>query len=155
MGAAPGAIALFPFKDYPQERLYKVGSPLIEYGANVVNTLNVAIQMLNDLPALVPVLKQALPTLFPGAEKEHYGVVGQAALNSLAIALADKWTDAVKTSWLKIWTTIVSVIFPENLSAASSPTAEGIVATDASETDAKKNADDESKKADDKKKAEA
>merc|ERR1712187_614187 len=113
MGAAPGAIALFPFKDYPQERLYKVGSPLIDYGAQVVNTLNVAIQMLNDLPALVPVLKTALPGLFPGAQKEHYGIVGQAALNSLAIALGRYWKEPVKNAWLKIWTTVVSVVFSE------------------------------------------
>merc|ERR1712187_557449 len=97
--------------DYPQERLYKVGSPLVEYGATIVNTLNVAIGMLNDLPALVPVLKSALPGLFPGAQKEHYGVVGQAALNSLAIALGGYWKDPVKNAWLKIWTTIVSVMF--------------------------------------------
>merc|ERR1712151_1198853 len=110
---APEAIALFPFRDYPQERLYKVGSPLIDYGAKIVNTLNVAIGMLNDLPSLVPVLRTALPDLFPGAEKVHYGVVGQAALNSLAIALGRYWTEPVKNAWLKIWTTVVSVMFPE------------------------------------------
>merc|ERR1712019_275947 len=108
-----GAIGLFPFKDYPQERLYKVGSPLIPYGANIVNTLNVAIGMLTDLPALVPVLRTALPDLFPGAQKPHYGVVGQAALNSLEIALGGYWTEAVKNAWLKIWTTVVAVMFPE------------------------------------------
>merc|ERR1711953_240422 len=74
---------------------------------------NVAIGMLTDLPALVPVLKTALPDLFPGAVKEHYGVVGQAALNSLEIALGRYWQEPVKNAWLKIWTTIVSVMFPE------------------------------------------
>merc|ERR1712014_420443 len=78
-----------------------------------VNTLNVAIQMLNDLPALVPVLKTALPGLFPGAQKEHYGIVGQAALNSLAIALGRYWQEPVKNAWLKIWNTVVAVVFAE------------------------------------------
>merc|ERR1712187_866832 len=131
----------------------------------VVNGVNVAIQMLTDLPAFVPILKIALPGLFPGAQKEHYGVVGQAALNSLAIALGRYWTEPVKNAWLKIWTTVVSVMFPEEeakpaevpdpsaeVEAQEIKVEENKQATKAQEDEAKKKALEDKKKAEAEKK---
>jgi len=110
---APEAIDLFPFKDHPKHDLYKVGSPLISYGVKVFNTFTVAIGMLNDLPALAPVLQASLPRLFPGAKKDLYDIIGQACANSLAAALGEYWNDHVKSTWLKTWSTIISLSFPE------------------------------------------
>lgn len=123
---APEAIALFPqLNDVPKERLYSVGSPLVAYGAKIVSTLTEGIGMLTDVPSLVPFLKSALPDLIPAATKEHYGVIGQAALTSLEFALSHYWTEPVKNAWLKIWTTIVSIVFPDEGKSVKSVIKEG------------------------------
>merc|ERR1712187_288710 len=79
------------------------------------------------------------PGLFPGAQKEHYGIVGQAALNSLAIALGRYWQEPVKNAWLKIWNTVVAVVFAEE---ETKPAEESKETTEA---DAKRKAEEEEK----------
>merc|ERR1712087_839543 len=37
---------------------------------------------------------------------EHYDVVGQAVIASLGTALGDKFTDAVKNAWIKVYTVV-------------------------------------------------
>merc|ERR1712107_156210 len=90
-----------------------------------------------------------------GAQKEHYGIVGQAALNSLAIALGRYWKEPVKNAWLKIWTTVVSVLFPaeeakadESVEAKPDKEAEKTVQEEDEEAERKKLEEDEKKKAD-------
>merc|ERR1712232_795813 len=68
---APEAIALFPFKDVPQNELYAAGGALEKYGRRIVTTVDRGIKNLDDLVVLVPILKTAVPPLFPGATKEH------------------------------------------------------------------------------------
>jgi hypothetical protein len=109
---APEAIALFPFKDVPKDKLYLPGGDLEKYGTRIVMTFDTGIKNLGDLGIVVPILKEHVPPLFPGAAKEHYGIIGQAIVNSLFFANGPVFTDAVKNSWLKVWTTIVSVLFP-------------------------------------------
>merc|ERR1712060_704566 len=87
---------------------------------------------------------------------EHYGVVGQAVLNSLAIALGRYWQEPVKNAWLKTWTTIVSVMFPEEEAklvenAETAGAVEESKPAEAAEEVDKKKDDEEAKK----KKAEA
>eukprot|EP00933_Yihiella_yeosuensis_P025877 TRINITY_DN2006_c0_g3_i1.p1 TRINITY_DN2006_c0_g3~~TRINITY_DN2006_c0_g3_i1.p1 ORF type:complete len:197 (-),score=45.45 TRINITY_DN2006_c0_g3_i1:83-604(-) len=99
---APGALELFPFKN--DANLYGPGSALETHATKVVETVAVAVGMLNDLPSLVPVL-QGLGTKHVGynVKPEHYDVVGQALIASLTVALGAKFTEPVKNSYLKLW----------------------------------------------------
>jgi len=70
---APGALALFSFKDNPD--LYT--SPvLIKHGLIVVSTVGKAVSGLADLPALIPILRNlGLAHTKRGILPEHYPVV--------------------------------------------------------------------------------
>jgi hemoglobin-like flavoprotein len=63
--AAPAALQLFPFKD--ELDLYK-SSALKRHALGVMTTVGKAVNMLDDLEALVPVLKEL------GAKHVNYGV---------------------------------------------------------------------------------
>ena len=63
--AAPAALQLFPFKD----ELDIYSSPALKtHALGVMKTVGTAVSMLDDLPALVPVLKDL------GAKHVKYGV---------------------------------------------------------------------------------
>merc|ERR1712100_880504 len=81
------------------------------HAANVVSTLATAVGLLRDLPTLVPVL-QALGKRHVGYSviPDHYDVVGQAIIKSLGTALGDKFTEPVKNAYLKVYTTVKTVM---------------------------------------------
>merc|ERR550525_1379893 len=99
---APGALQLFPFKD-DSENLWKCGGRATAHANKVVQTLDTAVKLLNDLGTLVPVLQElGLKHVGFNVLPEHYDVVGQAAIASLETALGDKFTPTVRNSWLKV-----------------------------------------------------
>jgi len=110
---APGAIALFSFKDDGVEpvHLFRLGSPATAHVTKVVTTVGTAVSLLRDLDTLVPVL-QALGLKHGGlgVVAEHYDVVGEAVIESLAVALGPQFTEPVKNAWLKIFTTVKTVM---------------------------------------------
>merc|ERR1712232_1061582 len=103
---APGAIALFSFRDDGVEptKLFRVGSPATAHATGVVSTVGTAVSLLNDLKTLVPVLQGlGLKHQGLGVVPEHYDVVGEAVIESLAVALGANFTEPVKNAWLKIY----------------------------------------------------
>jgi hypothetical protein len=80
---------------------------LATHASAVVSTVATAVGLLRDLPTLVPVL-QDLGKKHGGygVIAEHYDVVGQALIKSLATALSDKFTESVKNSYLKMYTVV-------------------------------------------------
>merc|ERR1712232_1547885 len=110
---APAAIALFSFKNDGVEptKLFRLGSPATAHATKVVTTVGTAVSLLTDLPTLVPVLQAlGLKHQSLGVAPEHYDIVGEAVIESLAVALGPNFTDPVKNAWLKIYTTVKTVM---------------------------------------------
>jgi len=102
--SAPAALQLFPFKD----ELDVYSSPALKtHALGVMQTVGTAVSMLNDVPALVPVLKElGAKHVQYGVKDPHYAIVGKALLTTLENKLGDLWTEDVKTAW----TETVSVV---------------------------------------------
>ena len=126
---APEAKGLFPFSRGRQsdEDLYN-NLYLKKHGANVVMTVNTAVNGLSDLDALVPVL-QGLGKrhVAYGVLPPHYGVVGQALIATLGAALGDAFTDDVKTAWLAVYGIVQTTMIGDNYDAEGQPKVEEAV----------------------------
>ena len=112
---APGALQMFSFKDTGTAEdpvtLFKLGSPAVAHVTKVVTTVGTAVSLLTDLDTLVPVLQAlGLKHQTLGVAPEHYDIVGEAVIESLAVALGPNFTDPVKNAWLKIYTTVKTVM---------------------------------------------
>jgi hemoglobin-like flavoprotein len=73
-------------------------------------TISKAVELLTDLPTLVPIL-QGLGQrhIKYGVKAEHYGSVGQALLDTLAKMLGAAFTDAHKAAWVWVYGVISTV----------------------------------------------
>merc|ERR1712232_1546959 len=106
-------IALFSFKDDGVDplKLFRLGSPATAHVTKVVTTVATAVSLLTDLPTLVPVLQGlGIKHQSLGVVPEHYDVVGEAIIESLAVALGANFTEPVKNAWLKVYTTVKTVM---------------------------------------------
>eukprot|EP00189_Rhodosorus_marinus_P010075 CAMPEP_0184741346 /NCGR_PEP_ID=MMETSP0315-20130426/4360_1 /TAXON_ID=101924 /ORGANISM="Rhodosorus marinus, Strain UTEX LB 2760" /LENGTH=182 /DNA_ID=CAMNT_0027211553 /DNA_START=130 /DNA_END=678 /DNA_ORIENTATION=- len=80
--------------------------------------LSTAVDILDkDVDGLVATL-QALARRHHryGARPEHYGAVGLALVRALQTALGDRFDGEVRTSWVHLYSTIVSVMLPVTVS---------------------------------------
>jgi len=74
------------------------------HGLAVVKTVGAAVDGLQDLPALVPVLENlGFKHAAYAVKPEHYPVVGAAFLSTLSDGLGDAYTPAVKDAYTKMW----------------------------------------------------
>ncbi|WP_437781521.1 globin family protein [Sorangium sp. So ce1097] len=82
-----------------------------EQKRKLMQTLAVAVDGLNNLPKLVPVL-QALGVRHHGymVEDRHYDVVGEALLWTLREGLGDGFTRDVETAWTEVYGVIADVM---------------------------------------------
>jgi len=105
---APSALALFSFKD--EEPLLE-SEKLKSHGLKVMKTVSVAVSSLNDVPSLLPILEElGRKHVAYGVAKEHYPVVGQALLDTLALGLGEQFTPALKAAWAEIYGVISSTM---------------------------------------------
>ena len=87
---APGALQLFSFKD--TRNLYE-NPKFKNHAKKVVNTVGVAVGLIDNLEELVPILQELGKTHVPrDVLPEHYPIVGQALLDTLEAGLGDKCT---------------------------------------------------------------
>jgi hemoglobin-like flavoprotein len=69
-------------------------------GRHLMSTLAVAVRGLDDLEALVPIVRSlGRRHLGYGVRDEHYAAVGEALLWTLERALGDGFTPAVRAAW--------------------------------------------------------
>jgi len=89
----PGSEAL-----YQSERFMK-------HATGVIDTVNTAVSMLApDLDPLIEVLHDlGQKHAQYGSLPAHYAVVGRALMDTLEMALGDKFTAEVKTAWARIY----------------------------------------------------
>eukprot|EP00927_Polykrikos_kofoidii_P012495 TRINITY_DN15387_c0_g1_i2.p2 TRINITY_DN15387_c0_g1~~TRINITY_DN15387_c0_g1_i2.p2 ORF type:complete len:175 (-),score=39.41 TRINITY_DN15387_c0_g1_i2:302-826(-) len=111
---APQVFQLFSFKGGAQAdglndpiKLWRAGGPATKHATGVVTTVATAIGMLTELDMLVPILKElGARHVGYGVVPAHYDVVGEALIESLAVALGTNFTPAVKNAYLKVFTTV-------------------------------------------------
>ena len=109
---APGALELFSFK--ATKNLYE-NVKFKSHVKKVVNTVGVAVEYLDDLGELVPILQQQGRDHVPrGVEPEHYPIVGQALLDTLEAGLGDKWTPQLKSAWTTAYKVISDTMIGTN-----------------------------------------
>lgn len=98
----PGALALFP-KFSKEPNMYE--SALFKsHVLGVVTTVDTAIGMLNDLPALVPILNAlGKAHLKYGVKPPHYDLVGTAFLTTLSKGLGDAYTPEVAEAYTVVY----------------------------------------------------
>ena len=91
------------------------------HARNVITTVDVAVSLLeqNDMDTLVTALKDlGGKHVAYGVVEEHYPIVGQALLTTLATALGDAFTTEVKEAW----TSVFGVITEQMLQGAKDVT---------------------------------
>jgi len=86
---------------------------MIVQGKALVKMITAALGLLNETTQLVEALQGlAWGHAGKGVVSSQYGVVGETLLWTLAKVLGEAFTDEVKTSWLKIYCVMLSVILP-------------------------------------------
>jgi hemoglobin-like flavoprotein len=82
-----------------------------EQKKKLMQTLSVAVDGLNNLPRLVPVLKD-LGARHAGymVQEHHYDLVGEALLWTLREGLGDDFTDEVELAWTEVYTLVADVM---------------------------------------------
>ena len=103
---------LFPFASGPA--LYK-SAALKKHAVNVVKTVGKAVELLEDLDTLVPILT-SLGTRHVkyGIVEAHYLVVGQALLETLAEGLGDDFTPEAKVAWEAVFGIVSETMIGSN-----------------------------------------
>lgn len=93
---------------------------MVEQGKRLMSMIAAAVQGLDDLESLVPVV-QDLGRRHQryGVKADHYGTVGQALLDTLAKGLGDAFTDDVRLAW----TAVYGVLSTTMIAAAQEATA--------------------------------
>ncbi|MEM7132374.1 MAG: globin family protein [Chloroflexota bacterium] len=86
-------------------------SDIEEQQKKFIETLEIAVQALNNLQVLVPVLQRlAIRHVDYGARNEHYDTVGNALIWALEQGLGDHFTEEVRDSWSAVYDLISSVM---------------------------------------------
>ena len=77
---------------------------MVEQGKKLMTTLKIAVDGLDDLDRLVPVVRVlGLRHLESGVKEAHYATVGAALLWTLEQGLGDAYTPAVKNAWANVY----------------------------------------------------
>lgn len=110
---APAVAALFYknlFEADPTLRpLFR--SDMVEQGERLMRMLAVAVNGLDDVPALRGRLESlAERHVGYGVQEPHYATVGQALLKTLEQGLADGFTPAVQHAWTEVYAAIAEIM---------------------------------------------
>lgn len=82
-----------------------------EQGAKLMKMIGMAVNALNDIPALIPVVESLGERHVDyGVEDEHYDTVGEALIWTLGQGLGDDFTEEVKDAWIVTYTTLATVM---------------------------------------------
>src|SRR5262249_8558037 len=80
---------------------------MAEQRRKLMASLAVVVRGLSDLPSILPAASAlAKRHVNYGAKPEHYPVVGETLLWTLARALGPRWTPAVASAWTAAYTTL-------------------------------------------------
>ena len=110
---APTAAELFYGKlfelDPSLKPLFK--GDMTEQGAKLMKMIGMAVNSLNDLEGLVPVVQSLGERHVDyGVKDEHYDTVGEALIWTLGQGLGEAFTDDVKYAWVTTYTLLATVM---------------------------------------------
>lgn len=84
---------------------------MAEQGRKLMTMLGAALNNVNKLDTLHPALQSmGRRHIAYGVEKYHYGVVGQALINTLEMAFGAAFTMEVRTAWVTLYGALVEAI---------------------------------------------
>lgn len=110
---ADTAAELFYGRLFELEPEYKkmFKNDMTEQGKKLMKTINIAVEALDDVEPLVPVLKKmGADHAGYGVKERDYNVVGAALLWTLEKGLGDAFTDEVKNAWGAVYELLASVM---------------------------------------------
>ncbi len=110
---ADKAAELFYGRLFELEPEYKAmfKNDMTEQGKKLMKTINIAVEALNDVEPLIPVLKQmGADHAGYGVKDRDYNVVGAALLWTLEQGLGDAFTDEVRNAWGAVYELLASVM---------------------------------------------
>lgn len=82
-----------------------------EQGKKLMKTINIAVEALDDVEPLIPVLKKmGADHVGYGVKERDYNVVGAALIWTLEKGLGDAFTDEVKNAWGAVYEVLASVM---------------------------------------------
>ena len=110
--AAPSTLQMFSFgalKNYRSTEKYK------DHTVKVASTLSTAVENLQNLGELAPILKNLGADHVPrGIKKEHYPVVMGAVIKTLKDGLGASFTPDVEKSWLVVLNIVQETMIGDN-----------------------------------------
>ena len=84
---------------------------MTEQGKKLMKTINIAVEALDDVEPLIPVLKQmGADHAGYGVKDRDYNVVGAALLWTLEQGLGDAFNDEVKNAWGAVYEVLATVM---------------------------------------------
>ena len=84
---------------------------MAEQGKKLMKTINIAVEALDDVEPLIPVLKQmGADHAGYGVVDRDYNVVGAALLWTLEKGLGDVFTDEVKNAWAAVYEVLANTM---------------------------------------------
>ena len=110
---ADKAAELFYGRLFELEPEYKAmfKNDMTEQGKKLMKTINIAVEALDDVEPLVPVLKQmGADHAGYGVVERDYNVVGAALLWTLEQGLGEAFTDEVKNAWAAVYEVLATVM---------------------------------------------
>ena len=110
---ADKAAELFYGRLFELEPEYKkmFKNDMTEQGKKLMKTINIAVEALDDVEPLVPVLKQmGADHAGYGVVERDYNVVGAALLWTLEQGLGEAFTDEVKNAWAAVYELLATVM---------------------------------------------
>ena len=110
---ADKAAELFYGRLFELEPEYKAmfKNDMSEQGKKLMKTINIAVEALDDVEPLIPVLKKmGADHVGYGVKDRDYNVVGAALLWTLEQGLGEAFTDEVKNAWAAVYELLASVM---------------------------------------------
>ena len=110
---ADTAAELFYGRLFELEPEYKAmfKNDMTEQGKKLMKTINIAVEALDELDPLIPVLKKmGADHAGYGVKDRDYNVVGAALLWTLEKGLGEAFTDEVKNAWGAVYEVLASVM---------------------------------------------
>ena len=110
---ADTAAELFYGRLFQLEPSYKTlfKNDMKEQGKKLMKTINIAVEALDDVEPLIPVLKKmGADHVGYGVKERDYNVVGAALLWTLEQGLGDAFTEEVKSGWAAVYGVLAGVM---------------------------------------------
>lgn len=84
---------------------------MTEQGRKLMTMINVAVNSLDNLAAVVPAVQESgRRHVNYGVKDEDYDTVGEALIWTLGMGLGDDFTDDVKQAWVEVYTLLATTM---------------------------------------------